>query len=133
MSARINALRLPAITAVLLLLSGGSPGAEPERCVPAVASYADVLERVSPAIVSIYTKSTPDLYLASASRSNGQQDELVSFGSGVLVDPAGLVATSSHGLRADSPVKVALADKREFDAEIVLMDRTSITFRLMQR
>ena len=123
MSARINALRLPAITAVLLLPSGGSPGAEPERCVPAVASYADVLERVSPAIVSVYTKSTTDLYLAPASRSKSEENELVSFGSGVLVDPAGLVATSSHGLRADSSVKVTLADKREFNAEIVLMDQ----------
>src|SRR6516162_6149445 len=97
--ARINAVSLPAVTAVLLLLSGGSRGAEPESCVPAVASYADVLERAAPAIVRVYTKSTPDLYRAPASRSNGQEDELVSFGSGVLVDPGGLVATSSHGLQ----------------------------------
>src|SRR6516225_4474650 len=110
--ARINAVSLPAVTAVLLLLSGGSLEAETERYVPAVASYADVLERVSPAIVSVYTKSTTDLYLAPASRSKSEENELVSFGSGVLVDPAGLVATSSHGLRADSSVKVTLADKR---------------------
>jgi hypothetical protein len=62
--ARISAVRLSAATAALLL-SGGSPGAEPERCLPAVASYADVLERVAPAIVSVYTKSAPDLYRAS--------------------------------------------------------------------
>lgn len=121
--ARISAVRFPAVIAVLLLLSSGSPEAEPGQCVPAVTSYADVLERVAPAIVSVYTKSTPDLYRAPAAQSRAQEDELVSFGSGVLVDPAGLVATSSHGLRVDSPVKVALADKREFDAEIVLMDR----------
>ncbi|MFZ0124091.1 MAG: trypsin-like peptidase domain-containing protein [Xanthobacteraceae bacterium] len=58
-----------------------------------------------------------------ASRSNGQEDELCSFGSSVLVDPVGLVTTSSHGSQTDSHVKVALADKREFNAGIVAMDR----------
>ncbi len=48
-----------------------------------------------------------------------------SLGSGVLVDPAGLVVTNYHVIEDASEVKVALSDKREFDAEIVLKDQRS--------
>ena len=48
-----------------------------------------------------------------------------SLGSGVIVDPAGLVVTNYHVIEGASEVKVALADKREFDAEIVLKDERS--------
>ena len=48
-----------------------------------------------------------------------------SLGSGVLVDPSGLVVTNYHVIEGASEVKVALADKREFDAEIVLKDQRS--------
>ena len=43
-----------------------------------------------------------------------------SLGSGVLVDASGLVVTNYHVIEGMTDVKVALADKREFDAEIVL-------------
>ena len=45
-----------------------------------------------------------------------------SLGSGVIVDPSGLVVTNNHVIEGASEVKVALADKREFEAEIVLKD-----------
>ena len=48
-----------------------------------------------------------------------------SLGSGVIVDPSGLVVTNYHVIEGASEVKVALADKREFDAEIVLKDERS--------
>src|SRR6202020_2536301 len=40
-------------------------------------------------------------------------------------DPSGLVVTNYHVIEGASEVKVALADKREFDAEIVLKDEHS--------
>ena len=43
-----------------------------------------------------------------------------SLGSGVIVDAAGLVVTNNHVIEGADEVKVALADKREFEAEIVL-------------
>ncbi len=43
-----------------------------------------------------------------------------SLGSGVIVDPSGLVVTNYHVIEGASEVKVALSDKREFDADIVL-------------
>ena len=46
-----------------------------------------------------------------------------SLGSGVIVDPAGLVVTNNHVIENMTEVKVALADRREFEAEIVLRDQ----------
>jgi Do/DeqQ family serine protease len=41
----------------------------------------------------------------------------------VLVDPSGLVVTNHHVIEGMTDVKVALADKREFAAEIILRDQ----------
>ena len=54
-----------------------------------------------------------------------REQVLRSLGSGVIVDPSGLVVTNYHVIEGASEVKVALADKREFDAEIVLKDEHS--------
>jgi Do/DeqQ family serine protease len=45
-----------------------------------------------------------------------------SLGSGVLVDPSGLVVTNNHVIEGMTDVKVALSDKREIPAKIILRD-----------
>jgi Do/DeqQ family serine protease len=45
-----------------------------------------------------------------------------SLGSGVIVDASGLVMTNNHVIEGATEVKIALADKREFEAEILLKD-----------
>jgi S1-C subfamily serine protease len=45
-----------------------------------------------------------------------------SLGSGVMVDASGLVVTNNHVIEGADQVKVSLADKREYEAEIVLKD-----------
>jgi Do/DeqQ family serine protease len=54
----------------------------------------------------------------------GMQPEQMqrSLGSGVMVDASGLVVTNNHVIEGADQVKVSLADKREFEAEIVLKD-----------
>jgi len=46
-----------------------------------------------------------------------------SLGSGVIVDASGLVVTNYHVIEDMTDVKVALSDKREFPADIVLRDQ----------
>src|SRR5262245_2482540 len=48
-----------------------------------------------------------------------------SLGSGVIVDPSGLVVTNNHVIEGADQVRVSLADRREFEAEIVLKDARS--------
>ena len=57
----------------------------------------------------------------------GMPREMVqrSLGSGVIVDPSGLIVTNVHVIEGANEVKVALADKREFEADIVLKDKRS--------
>jgi S1-C subfamily serine protease len=54
----------------------------------------------------------------------GGEDSRVSkaLGSGVIVDASGLVVTNFHVIEGMTEVKVALSDKREFEAQIVLRD-----------
>jgi len=45
------------------------------------------------------------------------------LGSGVMVDPAGIVVTNFHVIRNAVDVKVALSDGREFVADVILKDQ----------
>ena len=54
----------------------------------------------------------------SAPRERAQR----SLGSGVLADASGLVVTNHHVIEGLTEVRVSLADRREFEAEIVLRD-----------
>src|SRR5262249_49540527 len=56
----------------------------------------------------------------------GQHEQMQrSLGSGVMVDPTGLVVTNVHVIDGADQVKVSLSDKREFEAEIMLKDTRS--------
>ena len=97
-------------------------------------SFAPVVKRVAPAVVNVYAthvvqNNNPfmDDPFFRQFFGGGMPREQVqrSLGSGVIVDPAGLVVTNYHVIEDASEVKVALSDKREFDAEIVLKDQRS--------
>jgi Do/DeqQ family serine protease len=45
-----------------------------------------------------------------------------SLGSGVIADRAGFIVTNNHVVEGATEVKIALSDRREFEAEIVLKD-----------
>jgi Do/DeqQ family serine protease len=45
-----------------------------------------------------------------------------SLGSGVLVDPSGVIVTNNHVIGGADDIRVVLADKREFEAKVVLAD-----------
>jgi Do/DeqQ family serine protease len=95
-------------------------------------SYAPVVARVAPTVVNVYAARVvenrnpffddPFFRRFFGAPGNAPQQVQRSLGSGVIVDAAGLVVTNNHVIEGASEVKVALADKREFEAEIVLKD-----------
>jgi len=133
-------LRFPpfaaAIIALFVTLSVGSASAQ-DRRVPASAaelrlSYAPIVQRVQPAVVNVYAAKVvqnrnpllDDPMFRRFFGVPGQQPEQMqrSLGSGVMVDPSGLVVTNNHVIEGADQVKISLSDKREFEAEIVLKD-----------
>jgi Do/DeqQ family serine protease len=95
-------------------------------------SYAPIVQRVQPAVVNVYAAKMvqtrnpllDDPIFRRFFGGDGQQPEQMqrSLGSGVMVDPSGLVVTNVHVIEGADQVKVSLSDKREFEAEIVLKD-----------
>jgi len=53
------------------------------------------------------------------------QREVQSIGSGVIYSPEGYLITNAHVVQGATQIKVILPDKREFEADIVLMDNPS--------
>ena len=100
-------------------------------------SFAPLVKRAAPAVVNIYAKrvvrSQPispffnDPFFKRFFGENfsfGRPRERVqnALGSGVVVRPDGLVVTNHHVIKDASSITVVLADRREFDAELVGSD-----------
>ena len=62
----------------------------------------------------------------SSSSSSGRRSRRAqsSLGSGVLVDPSGVIVTNFHVIKGADEVKVATADGREFTSKVMLKDET---------
>src|SRR5579864_7349862 len=131
-------LRVSAIPAAAVVLAAAllEPAAAQQRQVPASSaqlqlSYAPVVQRVAPAVVNVYAShvvENQNPFMADPFfGGGGVPRELVqrSLGSGVLVDATGLIVTNYHVIEGASDIKIALADKREFAADIVLKDQRS--------
>src|ERR1700726_1882486 len=135
-------LRLPisVIPAVVLAAALLQPAGAQQRQVPASSaqlqlSYAPVVQRVAPAVVNVYASHVvenqnpfmADPFFRQFFGGGGVPREMVqrSLGSGVVVGASGLVVTNYHVIEGASEVKIALSDKREFAADIVLKDQRS--------
>lgn len=121
----------------IVLSSALAPAMAQDRRVPTSPtemklSYAPIVQRVQPAVVNVYAAKTvqnrnpllDDPIFRRFFGGQGMQPEQMqrSLGSGVMVDASGLVVTNNHVIEGADQVKISLADKREFEAEIVLKD-----------
>jgi Do/DeqQ family serine protease len=128
--------------AVILLASVPLSASAQERRVPTSPtelrlSYAPVVQRAAPAVVNVYAAKTVSVrnplfddpifrrFFGVPGGPGGGEQMQRSLGSGVVIDVSGLVVTNNHVIDGADQVKVSLADKREFEAEIVLKDSRS--------
>jgi len=134
-------MKLICSLAVLLLSAAFmSPTLAQDRRVPTSPSdiklsYAPIVQRVQPAVVNVYAAKIVQnhnpflddpIFRRFFGLPGGQQEQMQrSLGSGVMVDPSGLVVTNVHVIEGADQVKVSLSDKREFEAEIMLKDSRS--------
>ncbi|MEE8334856.1 MAG: Do family serine endopeptidase [Candidatus Neomarinimicrobiota bacterium] len=103
------------------------------------SQFADIAEKINPAVVTILTEKTisndlyhqqnpegDDLFRFFAPRHPQREFRTNALGSGVIVDAEmGYVLTNNHVVEDAREILVRLLDKREFKAEIVGQDLKS--------
>ncbi len=118
---------------------GGSTQA-PAREVPqsfeqVQLSFAPVVRMAAPAVVNVYATRMEQVqdpfatmdpffrrFFGDQMRPRPRERMASSLGSGVIVDPSGLIVTNNHVIARASEVRVSLSDRREFPAEILIRD-----------
>jgi len=106
-----------------LQLAQAGPTRAPTSRAEMQLSFAPVVARASPAVVNVYAQRvvrsmSRDPFFGRFSAPRIQQ----SLGSGVIVGSDGVIVTNNHVIEGAQALKVVLADRREFDAELVLAD-----------
>ncbi len=80
-----------------------------------ITSYREVVKSVVPAVVSIESRGKP--------RRVGSKAPELGFGSGVIVDPKGVILTNFHVIEGADSVEVSLPDGRKFSSKDIRGDR----------
>jgi len=134
------------IFASLLFLSGPTLSVEAaEKRVPSSPaqiklSFAPLVKKTAPAVVNIFTQKTvqarrgvPSLFDDpffrqffsegfGVPRDRPKARQQNSLGSGVIVDPNGMIVTNQHVIQGANEIQVILADRREFVARVLVSD-----------
>ena len=121
--------------------SGNNPplnAAAPSGAIAAV-SYADVVNRAAPAVVTIHSQirtRQPQQYpfmndpffrhfFGERNQQQPQAQPRQGLGSGVIIDANGYIITNHHVVDGADQIKVDLTDNRTFDARLVGADPPS--------
>ena len=130
--------RIPflALSALLLLSPAAARAgtAVPKSMAEVQLSFAPVVKRVAPAVVNVYARtvvrqqvnpifSDPLFQLFSGLSPQFRKRVQQSLGSGVIVRSDGVILTNNHVIRGAQNVVVALSNRREFKAKVILADK----------
>ncbi len=99
-------------------------------------SFAPIVRKATPAVVNVYVQRRVQAFNSPFANDPffrkffgeefGRPSERVqsSLGSGVIVAREGIVVTNTHVIkgRGEAEIRIALSDKREFDAKVVTQD-----------
>lgn len=103
------------------------------------ASFADLVERVAPAVVSVKVEGKIEMTAADSEQmrryfeqfgipvpdgapEEGQERKSEAMGSGFIIDGAGYVVTNNHVIDGADKITVTLNDGRELDAKLIGTD-----------
>jgi serine protease Do len=127
--------KLPLIALAFLTATSAlaAQPAVPQSMPQVQLTFAPVVKRVAPAVVNVYARSIVQAQVNPLfndpifQRFFGVSPELrqrvqQSLGSGVIVRADGLILTNNHVIEGGTDIVVALSDKREFKAKVVLAD-----------
>ncbi|TAE34565.1 MAG: Do family serine endopeptidase [Alphaproteobacteria bacterium] len=103
-------------------------------------SYAPVVQKSAPSVVNIYTSryvavrsgfaplfGDPffEQFFRGSHGAQPRKKEVHSLGSGVIIDPSGLVITSLHVVKDAEDIRIVLNNKKEYHADLVVQDASS--------
>jgi len=100
---------------------GGQDRIVPDSRIEMQLSFAPIVREVAPAVVNVYSSRTVQQRASFFSRRT-QPREQSSLGSGVIVDASGVIVTNFHVVQGADELRVVLADRREYEATILLTD-----------
>jgi serine protease Do len=99
-------------------------------------SFAPIVRKVAPAVVNIYTKRVVEArplsplfndpffrrFFGDELQAAPQKRVLGALGSGVILRADGVIVTNHHVIEGAQQITVVLADRREFEATVMLSD-----------
>jgi Do/DeqQ family serine protease len=149
MDAQMRNLALTRVVMAASVLLGGAglaagPATAQRRELPPTReavqfSFAPIVKKAAPAVVNVYVRARVSTFVSPfaddplfrrffGERFGMPQERIQnSLGSGVIVAPEGVVVTNTHVVKIGgaAEIRIALADRREFDAKVVQLDDKS--------